>query len=158
MSSPSKPQKQDITLMTLLANEATAEAKGLLKQYNREPAKNYEDLEVKLAELYYSVPDKIRIERELANIHPHKEWIIKNVITETDSNKETKPKENDIDFQLNKVQKEIINISSPEEKSSYVGQETTKQPPVPFKVSDYMGLLAVAGLIGVTFYTLTRHK
>lgn len=151
-----KKPKQDISLMTLLANEATKPARKLLKAYNKPDATDYEDLETKLAELYYSVPDKVQIEREFAAIHPHKEWILKN--TSESYVKEVTPLQPDIDAQLNQAQKELITISSPSsETSSFTGQGTPNQTPTPFKVSDYMGLLAIAGLIGITFYTLKRH-
>jgi hypothetical protein len=70
-------QKQEITLMTLLANEATSDARKLLKKHGITDVKNHVDLEVKLAELYFNSPDKIAIEKEMAAIHPHKNWITK---------------------------------------------------------------------------------
>lgn len=73
----SKPTKQEITLMTLLANESTADSRKLLKKYNIPDAKDCTDLEVKLAKLYFNVPDKMQFEKELAEIHPHKTWILK---------------------------------------------------------------------------------
>ena len=75
-----KQPKKDITLMTLLAYEATADARRLLKKYNSLDAKSYADLEIKLCELYYATPDenKKELEKELAEIHPHKKWILRN--------------------------------------------------------------------------------
>jgi hypothetical protein len=73
-----KPQKKDITLMTLLAYESTPDARRLLKKYGYPDAKSYGDLEIKLAELYYAIPDKLSFEKELAEIHPHKNWILRN--------------------------------------------------------------------------------
>jgi CHASE3 domain sensor protein len=70
---------QEITLMTVLANEATGPSRKLLKQYGQPDAKNYQDLEVKLAELYFNTKDKVELEKQLAEIHPHKNWILKNV-------------------------------------------------------------------------------
>ena len=63
--------------MTLLANESTAESRKLLKKYKVGDAKNCADLEVKLAKLYFETPDKLQFEKELAEIHPHKTWILK---------------------------------------------------------------------------------
>jgi exonuclease VII large subunit len=71
-----KPQKPEITLMTLLAYEATEDANKLLQKYNKGKAKNYSDLEVKLGELYISADDKLKLEKEMAKIHPHKKWIM----------------------------------------------------------------------------------
>jgi hypothetical protein len=70
---------QEITLMTVLANEATGPSRKLLKQYGVPDAKNYQDLEVKLAQLYFNTKDKVELEKQLAAIHPHKNWILKNV-------------------------------------------------------------------------------
>jgi len=70
---------QEITLMTVLANEATGPSRKLLKQYGESDAKNYQDLEVKLAQLYFNTKDKVELEKQLAEIHPHKNWILKNV-------------------------------------------------------------------------------
>jgi len=72
-----KPAKQEITLMTLLANESAVESRRLLKKYNKPDAKDCADLEVKLAQLYFATDDKLGFEKELAAIHPHKDWILK---------------------------------------------------------------------------------
>jgi hypothetical protein len=70
---------QEITLMTVLANEATGSSRKILKEYGMPDAKNYQDLEIKLAELYFNTKDKVALERKLAEIHPHKNWILRNV-------------------------------------------------------------------------------
>lgn len=70
---------QEITLMTVLANEATGPSRKILKEYGSSDAKDYKDLEVKLAELYFNTKDKVALEKKLADIHPHKNWIIKNI-------------------------------------------------------------------------------
>lgn len=70
---------QEITLMTVLANEATGPSRKLLKEYGMPDAKNYQELEIKLAELYFNTKDKVALEKRLALIHPHKNWILKNV-------------------------------------------------------------------------------
>ena len=79
MAKKQQPKKKDITLMTVLAYESTADAQKLLKKYGREPAKGYTDLEVKLANLYFDTPDKVQLEKELAEIHPHKKWLLDNI-------------------------------------------------------------------------------
>jgi hypothetical protein len=74
-----KSDKADITIMTLLAHEATSDARKLLKSYGVPDAKNHTDLEVKLSELYVKTPDKIELEKKLADIHPHKKFLMKYV-------------------------------------------------------------------------------
>jgi hypothetical protein len=78
MSKQRQPKKKEITLMTVLAYESTSDAQKLLKKYGREPAKGYADLEIKLANLYFDTPDKVQLEKELAEIHPHKIWLLDN--------------------------------------------------------------------------------
>jgi hypothetical protein len=70
---------QEITLMTVLANEATGKSRKILKEYGKPDATDFKDLEVKLAELYFTTQDKVALEKKLADIHPHKNWILKNV-------------------------------------------------------------------------------
>jgi hypothetical protein len=72
-----KSDKADITIMTLLAHEATSDARKLLKSYGMPDAKSHNDLEVKLSELYVNTPNKIDLEKKLADIHPHKKFILK---------------------------------------------------------------------------------
>ena len=74
-----KTRKPDITLMTLLAYEATSDARKLLKKYNAKDARGYADLEQRLSELYVSTPDKVQLEKDLAAIHPHKKWLLKTI-------------------------------------------------------------------------------
>jgi hypothetical protein len=69
--------RKDITLMTILANEATAESRKLLKKYGKADAQSHADLEQKLAELYFNTSDKVQLEKEMAAIHPHRKWIEK---------------------------------------------------------------------------------
>lgn len=69
--------KQRVTLLGVIANGSTADARKLLKKYNEPDAKNHQDLEYKLTKLYANAPDKIQIEKEIASIHPHKDFILK---------------------------------------------------------------------------------
>ncbi|MES2287569.1 MAG: hypothetical protein V4547_17880 [Bacteroidota bacterium] len=70
------PKPPRITIMELLAVNCTAQSRALLDKYNAPQPKNYEDLKDKLAELYTNCPDKKQLEKEFAEMHPHKEWII----------------------------------------------------------------------------------
>jgi hypothetical protein len=80
--------KQEISLLTLLANESTADSRKLLKKYGKEDSKDYADLEKKLADLYFSSPDKIQLEKEMVQIHPHRAWILKYEIPKLETKKE----------------------------------------------------------------------
>ena len=69
-------KKKDISLMTLLAYESTNDARKLLQKYKQSDAKGFSDLESKLANLYFKVDDKLQLEKEMAEIHPHKKWLL----------------------------------------------------------------------------------
>lgn len=71
--------KQEINLITLLANTRTGQLRNILKKYGNQEATSYDDLEMKVAEMYRTSPDKIAIENELAQIHPHRSFILKHL-------------------------------------------------------------------------------
>lgn len=74
-----KMPKKDINLITLLANTRTGQLSDILKKYGNQEATSYDDLEMKVAEMYRTSPDKLAIENELANIHPHRSFILKHL-------------------------------------------------------------------------------
>jgi hypothetical protein len=175
-----KPKK-DITLMTLLSQEATKDSRDLLKKYNIPDAKNYADLEQKLADLYYKSTDKIGIEKDLAQIHPHKNWLLKRLVEEK---KEQEPKE--------VVQKEIISEQTTQQpnitccgnpycpahgcmgmgmgmgryRGGYSYIDDMPIPPTPslrpeeskkgIDLKDYIGFAGVVAIIGMAFYVVTK--
>jgi len=77
-------QQKGIDLFDLIAIESTSQARELLKKMSGEDALNKRDLKAKLAKLYFNPnTDKLTLEKELANIHPHKDWILKRCVQET---------------------------------------------------------------------------
>lgn len=66
-----------ITIMGLLADCSTNDAKNLLKKYGIPDAKNNQELEFKLAKLYKTCDDKKQLEKDFAEIHPHKDFMKK---------------------------------------------------------------------------------
>jgi hypothetical protein len=70
-------KKKKITILGCLANESTGKSRKLLKKYGQEDASNHQDLEFKLSQLYKSVDDKKQLEKEFAEIHPHRDFILK---------------------------------------------------------------------------------
>ena len=68
--------------MGVIANASTGDARRLLKKYDQPDAINHEDLEYKLTKLYKNADDKVVLEKELAEIHPHKSFILKNLTPE----------------------------------------------------------------------------
>lgn len=79
LKKPGKKPKAKISLLTLLANTKTADSRRLLKKYGQTDATDYNDLALKLAELYQSSNEKVAIEKEFAEMHPHKALILRNL-------------------------------------------------------------------------------
>ena len=79
MQKPEQKQKPKpkVDLMELLAYNATASARKLLLKYGKPDAQGYGDLQHKLNDLYKGEKDKIAIEKDLAAIHPHRDFILK---------------------------------------------------------------------------------
>lgn len=146
--------------MTLLANESTADARKILKKYGKNDPKNYDELEVKLAELYFETPDKLELEKELAEIHPHKKWLTRVLPPQVEVKEEIKTvevKSLEDKSSFNDCQ----SSSCPCNKfsnccgamSSFNGNEDTKQRQTP----DYLGLIGVISIVGLTFYFLSKN-
>lgn len=73
-------KKKKITVLGLIANESTSDARKLLHKYGIEDAVNHADLEVKLSQMYAKADDKKKLEKELAEIHPHKALILEYLV------------------------------------------------------------------------------
>jgi hypothetical protein len=147
--------RQDITLMTLLANESTSDSRKLLKKYGLKDADNHKDLEVKLAELYFANPDKIQIEKELASIHPHKDWILKYY----PQNIEVVKEEPMVQETLTKIE----NNSQADGGCGCGGSSSFDAMPTQniqksLTPIDYVAILGVIGIIGLSFYVISRQK
>lgn len=136
--------KKDITLMTLLAHEATADSRRLLKKHGKEDAKNYDDLEVKLAEFYFTYPDKIGLEKELAEIHPHKKWLLRVTAPKVEVKKEP------IKVQEVKTQQTIIAPGIvAEKKSNCEGDEKSSFDANDIKTKDVLKIVGITAFVAV---------
>ena len=153
----SKGGRQDISLMTLLANEATSDSRKILKKYDKPDAKHCIDLEVKLAELYFGQSDKKQLEKELSEIHPHKEWILKNqtpepIIEEKEIKVESVSKEPETTKNICPICEARHNFMS------FDGPTNTGSAVRQISMIDYMGIIGMMATIGLTFYVITKHK
>ena len=72
-----KKNLQYATLLSVLTQGSTDGARNILKKYSGQDAKNLDELEMKLANMYSNSARKIDIEKDFADIHPHKEFILK---------------------------------------------------------------------------------
>lgn len=149
-SNQNKKKKPDITLMTILAYESTDASKQLLEKYDRPKAKDYKDLELKLAELYFDTTDKKSLEQEMAEIHPHKNWMFK-----------TLPQEPIIVEKEVIVEVPVIDTKSnfndndcPQDMSSFNGSNKSPMD----AIQPYLGIMGVFATIGLTFYFLSKNN
>lgn len=139
--------------MTLLANEAAEDSIKVLKKYKpTEKIYDFEDLEKKLADLYIESTDKVELEKQLAEIHPHKKWLLKYIQPRVE------------------IKKEIVEVAKPEVKSncegnpncnckadqsSFDGGNSTQ---LKLTITDYIGLSLLASVIGLSFYIITKKS
>ena len=166
-----KQNKQEITLMTLLANEATEDSRKLLKKYKKPDAKNCSDLEVKLSQLYFEIPDKLQIEKEFAEIHPHKNWLLKRTIVE----KEITPPSIEVTQETSNVEGDCNNPNCPVHGkcigfSNAEGVKPISNNPfdesarvVDLRNNQYarehsMTLIAIIAISGIIFYALSNKN
>ena len=77
MSAKNKKKKQYKSLLSVLANVSTGDARRLLIERTGQDAKSVQDLEDKLASMYATSTDKLDVEKRFAEIHPHKDFILK---------------------------------------------------------------------------------
>ena len=152
--------RQDISLMTLLANEATSDSRKILKKYDRPDAKHCTDLEVKLAELYFGQSDKKQLEKELSDIHPHKEWIMKNQKTDPI----IEEKEIEVIAEQPAIPTNFCPSCQAAKMSNFMsldGPATSTSVPEhshPISMLDYIGIMGMMATIGLTFYVITKNK
>jgi len=74
-----KEKQKRVTLLGVIANGSTDKARKLVRKYGYPDATDYDDLEFKLTQIYHGTEDKLKLEKDLANIHPHKDFIVKYV-------------------------------------------------------------------------------
>jgi hypothetical protein len=148
--------KEEITLMTLLANEATAGSRKLLKQYGERDATDFKDLELKLAELYFKTPDKVKFEKELASIHPHRKWIAKNIepVEVVKVETEIKPVEKKCNCQDNNCPNMSIPYGYLNQMSSFDGQVKESKTN---QWEAFIGPIGMLAIIGMTFLILNSQ-
>lgn len=78
-----RQKKQYSTLLSVLSSGATPEARRLLKDCTGQDAFSEQDLEHKLTRLYTNSTSKLDLEKDFADIHPHKDFILKYCVTKS---------------------------------------------------------------------------
>ena len=154
-------------LLSLLSVEATKESRALLKKHGRPDAKNYKDLETKLAELFHVCDDKKALEKEFCEIHPHRQFILRYV--ENPAQKATKVEAPEGVVMTPDSIKEILReyISSNSENfsncagnpncncgsSSFSGGPGQMAPSTVNHTHVLMGVLGVVAIVGLLVYS-----
>lgn len=141
--------KKDVTLMGVLANGSTAQCRKMLAKYGEPDAVNHEDLEYKMAQLYRKSDDKLAFEKELAEIHPHKDFILKNLSKETEVMPEQDPVE------IEKSNGVIVEEATKQKTSNACGcsgadgTSVTSAPTSPMRLDNSVIVLGVLGIITI---------
>ena len=161
-----KAKKREITLMTVLANEATNKSQAILQKYNQSKAQSYQELEMKLAELYFKPKmDKVLLEKELAEIHPHKEWMIRTLELGTKPDLEKYELKTVKNSPGKKITTECIDekceddncaIHGSEKTSSFTGSQQSNSQSLRSNI-EIIGLVGVVGLLGLTFIIVSKN-
>jgi hypothetical protein len=94
------------SLIPFLTKTRTSQLCEILYKNTGEKASSYSDLAYKIANMYDNAVDKAEIEKQLASIHPHRTFILRNLGSES-----KKDKEKEITELANLV--EVINPTPP---------------------------------------------
>ncbi len=155
-------------LLSLLSVEATKGSRDLLKKHGKPDAKNYKDLESKLAELFHACDDKKALEKELCEIHPHRQFILRYVEKPVEKPTSKVEAPNGVVMTPDGI-KEILReyISSNSENfsncagnpncncgsSSFTGGSGTQAPTPINNTVMLMGVLGVVAIVGLLVYS-----
>jgi hypothetical protein len=89
-------KKEYKTLLSALAFGSTDEAQKILSDNGIKESDSYEELEYNLAKLYSNATDKLAIEKQFAEIHPHAKFILKYLSPKTEVKKEKEVRQEDV--------------------------------------------------------------
>lgn len=173
MAQKNKKSKQYRTLLSVLANGSTEKASSVLKKYSGETAKDTKDLEIKLAKMYAVSPSKLDIEKEFAEIHPHKDFILKYVKVEVKPKQE--PIQNNIEDLPKDTQKVILEDTASFSgvsqcgcgcglKSNFDGdlarqQNQLQQPNQPIvDKNSVFGFVSIVAILGLVLYFSNQNR
>lgn len=140
------------TLLSALAYGAPDDSQKLVVKYGETKAKDYDELEYKLAKIYANTPDKLEIEKEFASIHPHSKFILKYLAPKIDKKE---------DIVLKDIQvKDVESTNIPEQNSNCCGCPYCKSssaegdlPKTDIKNFDsvfILGIIAIVGIVAIT--------
>lgn len=149
-----------ITIMGLLANCSTDDARLLLKKYGYPNAKNRAELELQLAKLYKEADDKKQVEKDFAEIHPHKNFIKRYLTTETPKESVEVVAEKIVEMPLTSSKESTSNCNGDTTcsccQSSFDGSE--KSNSLKFSENDKLIILGMFGIVSILALVIVSQK
>lgn len=149
-----------ITIMGLLANSSTDDARLLLKKYGYPNARNKAELELLLAKMYKDADDKKQVEKDFAEIHPHKNFLKRYLTTETPKESVEIVAEKIVETPLTTIEESTSNCNGDTTcsccKSSFDGDQ--KSSSLKFSENDKLIILGMFGIVSILALVIVSQK
>jgi hypothetical protein len=149
-----------ITIMGLLANGSTDDARLLLKKYGYPNARNKEELELTLAKIYKDADDKRKVEKDFAEIHPHKNFLKKYLTIEAPKPSMEIVAEKIVETPLTTIEESTSNCNGDTAcsccKSSFDGNQ--KSSSLKFSENDKLIILGMFGIVSILALVIVSQK
>lgn len=146
--------------MGLLANCSTDDARLLLKKYGYPNARNRAELELGLAKIYKDADDKKQIEKDFAEIHPHKNFLKRYFITETPKDSVEVVAEKIVETPLTSIEEGASSYNGETTcsccKSSFDGNQ--KSSSLKFSENDKLIILGMFGIVSILALVIVSQK
>ena len=153
-------RNQKITIMGLLANSSTDDARLLLKKYGYPNARNRAELELSLAKIYKDADDKRQVEKDFAEIHPHKNFLKKYLTIETPKENVEIVAEKIVETPLTTIEESTSNCNGDTTcsccKSSFDG--TQKSNSLKLSENDKLIIFGMFGIVSILALVIVSQK
>ena len=137
------------TLLSVLAHGATDDAQKILVKNNIPEATTYEELEYNLAKIYSNTTDKIALEKNFAEIHPHSKFILKYLSPKPVVEEKKEPQEV-VEFET--TQPTIVEMKS--DASGDCGCHSSAEGFVGSKIDvNTLALVSIVAIVGLVIVT-----
>jgi hypothetical protein len=147
-------KKEYKTLLSALAFGSTDEAQKILLNNGMKEANTYEELEYDLAKLYSTATDKIKIEKQFAEIHPHSKFILKYLSPKIEPNTKEVRKEDLQTMETETTPPTIVEMSSSLSGnscscgcSSAEGTVAIQQNKIDYNALALVSIVAIVGIV-----------
>jgi hypothetical protein len=145
-------KKEYKTLLSALAFGSTDEAQKILVDNGMKEADTYEELEYNLAKLYSNSTDKIKIEKQFAEIHPHSKFILKYLSPKVEPDTKEVRKEDLQTMETETTPPTIVEMSSNASGKSDCGCSSadgvvSTQPKIDYNALALVSIVAIVGLV-----------